>query len=128
MADMRKAFLGDIIENIDDDAPRLVFADWLADNGDPARAEFIRIQCRLAAEVGWVRPWARYQSCGPLDPREAALIAEHGAEWRREAPGWVANRFNFFRGFVSRVEATARQWLEGTKGLYRRVPIEGLDL
>ena len=50
MPDLRKAFLADIIENIADDAPRLVFADWLEDNGDPARAKFIRLQCQLAAE------------------------------------------------------------------------------
>lgn len=28
---------------------RLVYADWLDENGDPDRAEFIRLQCRLAA-------------------------------------------------------------------------------
>ncbi len=36
------------IEEPDDDAPRLVYADWLTDNGDPERADFIRAQCRLA--------------------------------------------------------------------------------
>jgi uncharacterized protein (TIGR02996 family) len=42
-----QAFLQAIIENPDDDAPRLIFADWLDERGDP-RAPFIRIQCRLA--------------------------------------------------------------------------------
>ena len=28
-----------------DDAPRLVYADWLDDQGDPERAEFIRVSC-----------------------------------------------------------------------------------
>jgi uncharacterized protein (TIGR02996 family) len=37
-----------IVENLDDDGPRLVYADWLDDHGDPERAEFIRVQCRLA--------------------------------------------------------------------------------
>lgn len=32
----------------DDDAPRLIYADWLQDHGDEARAEFIRVQCELA--------------------------------------------------------------------------------
>jgi uncharacterized protein (TIGR02996 family) len=31
-----------------DDLPRLVYADWLEENGRAARAEFIRVQCRLA--------------------------------------------------------------------------------
>ena len=38
------AFLQAIIENPDDDAPRLLYADWLEERGDP-RGEFIRVQC-----------------------------------------------------------------------------------
>ena len=36
-----------VCEHPDDDAPRLVYADWLQENGDEHRAEFIRLQCRL---------------------------------------------------------------------------------
>jgi uncharacterized protein (TIGR02996 family) len=42
------AFLHDIIENPDDDRPRLVYADWLDDHGQAERAAFIRVQCELA--------------------------------------------------------------------------------
>jgi uncharacterized protein (TIGR02996 family) len=45
---MRQAFLQSIAETPDDDAPRLIFADWLDEQGDHDRAEFIRLQCRLA--------------------------------------------------------------------------------
>lgn len=41
-------FLGTIRENLDDDTPRLVFADWLQENGDEDHAEFIRLQCAQA--------------------------------------------------------------------------------
>ncbi len=41
-------FLEDITEHPDDDTPRLVYADWLDDHGQPERAEFIRVQCELA--------------------------------------------------------------------------------
>jgi len=37
-----------VLESPDDDAPRLVWADWLEENGDPERAEFVRLQCRWA--------------------------------------------------------------------------------
>jgi uncharacterized protein (TIGR02996 family) len=40
-------FLQAILENPDDDVPRLIFADWLEEQGDP-RGEFIRLQCELA--------------------------------------------------------------------------------
>lgn len=44
----RDAFLAAILESPDDDGPRLIFADYLEENGDPARGEFIRIQCAIA--------------------------------------------------------------------------------
>jgi len=30
-----------------DDAPRLVYADWLDEHGESEHAEFIRLQCRI---------------------------------------------------------------------------------
>jgi uncharacterized protein (TIGR02996 family) len=39
---MTEDFLQAIIDAPEDDAPRLVYADWLEDNGQPERAEFIR--------------------------------------------------------------------------------------
>jgi uncharacterized protein (TIGR02996 family) len=38
-----------VIEFPDDDAPRLMLADHLEETGDPDRAAFIRVQCRIAA-------------------------------------------------------------------------------
>jgi uncharacterized protein (TIGR02996 family) len=42
-----KAFLQAIIENPGDDGVRLVYADWLEEQGDP-RAEIVRLQCTLS--------------------------------------------------------------------------------
>jgi uncharacterized protein (TIGR02996 family) len=39
-------FLAAMAADPDDDTPRLVFADWLDEHGQPDRAEFIRLQCR----------------------------------------------------------------------------------
>jgi uncharacterized protein (TIGR02996 family) len=54
------ALLAAIIAEPDEDTPRLAYADWLDENspdqnpspapGGSARAEFIRVQCRLAAD------------------------------------------------------------------------------
>jgi len=41
-------FLRAILEAPDDDGPRLVYADWLEERGEEARAEFIRVQVELA--------------------------------------------------------------------------------
>jgi uncharacterized protein (TIGR02996 family) len=73
----------------DDDAPRLVYADWLDEHGQPERAAFIRIQCELA------------RTGDPaLRRREAELLAEHHDAFA----GHLAAphlRFRFERGFVA---------------------------
>lgn len=40
----RHAFLAAIKANPDDDTPRLVFADWLDEHGEPERAAMLRVQ------------------------------------------------------------------------------------
>ena len=45
---LERAFLEEIAERPDDDVPRLVYADWLEDNGQPERAAFVRFQCQAA--------------------------------------------------------------------------------
>jgi uncharacterized protein (TIGR02996 family) len=45
-----QALLATIFATPEDDAPRLIYADWLDEHGQPERAEFIRVQCELARE------------------------------------------------------------------------------
>src|SRR5437764_549926 len=72
----RLGLLQAILEAPDDDAPRLVYADWLEDHGDPEWAEFIRAQIA----------YARLDEQGPL---WFDLLQKAGAiEQRREAE-WV---------------------------------------
>jgi uncharacterized protein (TIGR02996 family) len=70
----REAFVSAIAANPADDLPRLVFADWLDEHGDPERAEFIRTQIR----------W-RYASDDAekthLDRRAGELLREHWMRW-----------------------------------------------
>jgi uncharacterized protein (TIGR02996 family) len=47
-ANDRDSFLTAILANPGDDTPRLVYADWLAENGQEEYGEFIRLQCVLA--------------------------------------------------------------------------------
>jgi uncharacterized protein (TIGR02996 family) len=63
--------LAAVIENPDDDLPRLVYADWLDDNGQPERARFIRVQCEIARTGG----------TADLLKEEADLRQRHEAEW-----------------------------------------------
>lgn len=72
-----EAFLQAIRENPADDAPRLVYADWLEDHDQADRAEFIRLQCELDPQRFEIdRPQVR-----DLLAREAELLERHEEEW-----------------------------------------------
>lgn len=53
-ASYQQAFIQAIVDSPADDTPRLVYADWLDEQGESARAEFIRVQCELA-RLGYPR-------------------------------------------------------------------------
>jgi uncharacterized protein (TIGR02996 family) len=63
-----QALLDDIIAAPDDDAPRLVYADWLLAREDP-RGELITVQCELA----------RLQRTGG-DPEQIRRLTERSDE------------------------------------------------
>ncbi len=41
------AFIAEILASPNDDTPRLIYADWLEDQGDH-RAEYLRLECEIA--------------------------------------------------------------------------------
>jgi uncharacterized protein (TIGR02996 family) len=47
MSEEESGLLNAIAHRPDEDAERLIYADWLEDHGDPNRAELIRLQCNL---------------------------------------------------------------------------------
>lgn len=74
----------------DDDTPRLMYADCLEENGDGARAEFVRHQCELArCHSELTRPcgskWCLHPGCA-LHLRAYALLRENEARWRAAGP------------------------------------------
>src|SRR4051794_2171970 len=64
-----------IIESPEDDTLRLVYADWLDDHGEGARAEFIRLQSALARLPEDDGRREQYAS------REKELLEQHQEEW-----------------------------------------------
>ena len=99
----------------DDDAPRLVYADWLDEHGDAARAEFIRVQVELAA-----LPPGSPRAAG-LWEREQALLARWRPLWTSDVDGWV-NGAVFRRGFIEEVRVSPH--VMGARGeeILRRQP------
>lgn len=79
------ALLAAIRAEPQDNTPRLVYADWLDEHDQPARAEFIRIQ--VEAEGHHLDPARRAE----LNVRAQVLLAEHWTDWWApvcEAIGW----------------------------------------
>jgi uncharacterized protein (TIGR02996 family) len=116
-----RAFLDDIQTHPDDDAPRLIYADWLADNGSPARAEFIRVQIERA----------RLDEDDPaqdeLERREHRLLREH-PEWLTGLPKWAQSSATFRRGFVEAILGAAGQVRRELERVVRLAPVRGVTI
>jgi uncharacterized protein (TIGR02996 family) len=81
----------------DDDLPRLVYADWLDENGDADRAEYIR--CQIAA----VRWGASSPEAAAAHERAKRLLDANGERWRVPLAGLLGPNsylYDFHRGFV----------------------------
>jgi uncharacterized protein (TIGR02996 family) len=72
----QKAFLQAIRDAPEDDAVRLVYSDWLEEQGQDARAEFIRVQCALAR-------------CPRRSSRRKGLAARVDELWRQFEDQWL---------------------------------------
>jgi uncharacterized protein (TIGR02996 family) len=88
----RDALLQAVIDNLQDDTPRLVYADWQDEHGQPEHAELIRLQCELARLIG-----VRGQAA-----RRAEVLAR--VKGLRKRPGFAVGRKPYFwRGFYERL-------------------------
>ncbi len=121
-------FLQALLADPEDDTLRLALADWLDENDQPARAEFVRVQIELACGVP-DRDRLRY-----LELRQRDLLMAHDGEW--VAPlagvlgckpgrwgGWV-----FRRGFVEYFNLPAAVAIKQGGKLARLTPVRELFL
>jgi uncharacterized protein (TIGR02996 family) len=114
------AFLRGILENPDDDSPRLVYADWLEERAD-LRAEFIRVQCELAKLPPDDPKW------DALEQREWDLLRQHEAAWTADIKSLVTE-WQFHRGFVDTISLGARAFVDHAEKLFQRAPIRHTTL
>lgn len=103
-----------------DDAPRLVYADWLMEQRDP-RGEFISLQCETARRS--LNPYLREEHRG----RIAQLLESHEGAWAAPAAE-IASSWTFRRGFLDEVHAKAKAFLAGAGELFQVEPIRRLAL
>lgn len=118
------AFINAILAHPEDDALRLVYADWLEERGDPAdaaRAEFIRVQVELS---GLANDDPRRPA---LEDREHELLAEYESRWLGDWPRYVP-RWRFERGFLAEIETDTSTLAELGASLFAHHPITRLVL
>lgn len=122
-----EAFLQAIRAAPADDAPRLIFADWLEEHGQADRAEFIRIQCQLAR--GTDPHPGLFSGIFSLRARAEWLLRKNWSAWvcplreivgpryDRYGEGWLGmyqpenSRVYFPRGFVERLSLHAESFI-----------------
>jgi uncharacterized protein (TIGR02996 family) len=108
----------------DDDAPRLVYADWLDEHGQPERAAFIRNQVELA----------RLPTYDPrrevLGRKAGRLLDLHQGEWLAELPTIDGVTWGEFeRGFMSSVSVrSVAQFDRAAARIWAAAPVHALEL
>lgn len=139
--------LAAVLDRPEDDAVRLVYADWLEERGaldDADRAEFVRVQIELDDFLP--RGDGRCSCCGcPPGELHAGSCRRAALLMREEAlldagPAALPNRLawrwhvhpdiscEFRRGFVASVSLTLADFLEHAAALFKAHPVESVAL
>ena len=149
---MRQAFLEAILTSPEDDTQRLVFADWLEEQGETAYPEFIRLQCEAAAlrkQPGWTpsaTEMAQYdgdtlrnlfelnnhdreRKIGAAKRRANELFGKHGTDWLADFYGPFAGiSAKMERGFVGSITCRAAEWFTNADAITAAHPIRTVRL
>lgn len=116
---METAFLQAIIEQPDDTALRLIFADYLDEHGHADQAEFIRLQCSHGVE-------------DDASPRETELLDRNWPQWtqpiRRILPCMRREDIHFWLGFPFRITFRRADDMEHLIDILKFAPIRQVDL
>ncbi|MSU78780.1 MAG: TIGR02996 domain-containing protein [Gemmataceae bacterium] len=107
-------FLQTILTRPDDDEPRLRYADWLLQIGNPL-GEFIRLQC------------ASHHREPEASTRARALLSQHHVQWSQtigEIVDWCA----FHRGFIEEIAITDMNLIKFAGRLLQHAPIRDIHM
>lgn len=114
----QRSFIEAIQANPDDEVSRLVYADWLDEQGEP-RGELIRVQCELA------RLPANDPRRKLLDQRESELLDDYGEDWLKPLRelGALGVSVRYFRkGLIEHLKIAAEDFLEHAETLCQIEP------
>lgn len=135
----RDALLNAIFDAPADDAPRLVYADWLDEHGEPERAEFVRVQIKIA---DLNRELHSDEDCGDercpgcqerrvLSARERELTILNTIFWGADLPVPASpdnGVCTWRRGFIESVTLSAADWLTHADTILAAHPVTVVTL
>jgi uncharacterized protein (TIGR02996 family) len=132
------ALLRAIVRHPDDDTPRLVYADWLQENGRAEEAEILRVQCGLAGtEPGApeypelfdrdaeLRLWLGTHVPGPRPTFPSGLSVEGGNRWWEHTSRGFP-RFLEFEGYQKYGVKAMRKLAESLEHAFETLPTRWL--
>lgn len=125
------AFMEAIVENPDDDAVRLIYADWLDEHGEESRACFIRLQIEAARlPLGDCRREELEREAARLTP---PIFVDEGKKipqrWARSLPPELLRRsVEFHRGMPAGLGITAAEFCWFADDVFRAIPLQHLNL
>lgn len=149
-------FLDAILAEPDRDDLRIIYADWLEENGQPDRCEFIRVQIEASRLEAYVDDWshspgraedggkagAALATAQAMREREKELLAtmidastskqrrKERAEylWAKDALGRHLHvwPFEYRRGFIHSITIPLADWLEHGARIVRCQPVEAV--
>jgi uncharacterized protein (TIGR02996 family) len=107
----------EILRNPDDDGPRLVFADWLEQTGDPEQqARGALIQAQLALEG-----LATKEQRAPYEAQVRTVMKQWRRRWLRKIK--FGTKWTFRRGFLDGVRISAAGFVARAKELFEHAPL-----
>ena len=127
MSDQEPQLLKAVLDAPDDDAPRLAYADWCAQQPDEparARAEFIRAQIRVfQPDFDSLDRGEKYE----ITSRANKLLAANRQAWAGPLADLVDD-YGYQRGFIFWVATTASRFLADAELLFALAPIVHADI
>jgi len=141
----RAALIAAVCQHPHDDTPRLIFADWCEEHGEPDRAAFIRAQIELSRIEGLrcavdgtlcdgYEKWRKRCRCAACKLRRTECEASKRRinwDWCGGVDGgwaWMIQRDAWRRGFAELAVCKAAEWLAKADAILAAHPIRRVTL
>ncbi len=127
----RDALWAAILANPDDDLPRLVYADWLDENGSGLPSPERESAADRAAAIRTQIEYARAEPFSPVariaDERTQRLVKAHRQEWGGHLREFTET-FEFVRGFIGHVTIEAARSAQVLPTVFETDPIQAIRI